>query len=211
MFSFLRKTWKPVVFLLAGSIFCSMEKKYILFLGDSLTYGYMVPSDRSYPSLLEKRLRKEKKIDSSFVFVNAGVPGDTAYMALLRLESLLQRYEPVFMAVVFLGANDYFQGIDVALTGKNLKEIINLFYKKNKQTKILLIPFYPEEESARERYRDMYGEIKETYPDVVITGDIFGRVLKNPGWLLKDGIHPDEEGYEFFAGEVYPYMIEHLP
>src|SRR4051812_18279578 len=58
-------------------------KPRIVFLGDSLTAGLGLPSDLSYPSLIQKKLN-EKRIDVEVV--NAGVSGDTSAGGLRRLD-----------------------------------------------------------------------------------------------------------------------------
>src|SRR6476620_916524 len=50
-------------------------KPRIVFLGDSLTAGLGLDSDRSFPSLIQKKLQA-KGLD--YEVVNAGVSGDTS-------------------------------------------------------------------------------------------------------------------------------------
>jgi lysophospholipase L1-like esterase len=59
------------------------EKIKIVFLGDSLTEGYGVAKEASYPSLIERQL-KEKDIQVEIV--NAGISGSTTASAVSRLQ-----------------------------------------------------------------------------------------------------------------------------
>src|SRR5262249_24538341 len=55
----------------------------IVILGDSLTAGFGLPVDQSYPSLLQQRLKDVKPM---YDVVNAGVSGDTSAGGLSRLD-----------------------------------------------------------------------------------------------------------------------------
>lgn len=77
----------------------------ILVMGDSLTAGYQLPPESSYPSQLEAMLRKE---GYSYSVSNAGVSGDTSAGLLSRTDWLLQDPLPN-LAIVCIGANDGLQ------------------------------------------------------------------------------------------------------
>jgi acyl-CoA thioesterase I len=67
----------------APSAPAAQAKPRIVFLGDSLTAGLGLATDKSYPSLIGKRL-KDRGLD--YEVVNAGVSGDTSAGALRRLD-----------------------------------------------------------------------------------------------------------------------------
>jgi lysophospholipase L1-like esterase len=48
----------------------------LLMLGDSVTYGFLIPGDKAYPKQLEQRL---KRYDKAVEVINAGVTAYTAY------------------------------------------------------------------------------------------------------------------------------------
>jgi len=91
----------------------------IVALGDSLTAGYGLAEDESYPSLLQVHL---KQAGYPHRVVNAGVSGDTSAGALARLDWVLQ--QPVQVLIVCLGANDGLRGVDPAALGRNLDAIL---------------------------------------------------------------------------------------
>ncbi len=185
-----------------------MNKKYILFLGDSLTYGYLVSSNKSFPSIIEKQL----KIDSikGIQIINAGNPGDTTGNALLRLEYLLKQYNKFHFAVVYLGANDYFMGENIQYIYNNFYKIISILKNHNENIKIFLIEFEPFDDRLIPSYKDMYKKLLSQFPEIILIPDVLKEIIQNPSLVLSDGIHPNEEGYEKIAKKVYPYIKKEL-
>lgn len=185
-----------------------MNRKYILFLGDSLTYGYLVSSNKSFPSIIEKQL----KIDGikDIEIINAGNPGDTTGNALLRLEYLIKQYNKLHFAVVYLGANDYLLGEDTYYIYNNFYKIITVLKNHNENIKIFLIEFEPFDEATIRSYKDIYKKLLSQFPDIILIPDVLKEVVQNPGLVLSDGIHPNEKGYEIIAQKVYPYIKKEL-
>ena len=101
-------------------IAAQQDTKTILFLGDSLTAGYGLMQEQSFPNLIGGRLKER---DLPFEVVNAGVPGDTSAGGLRRIDWLLRRR--IDILVLELGANDMLRGLPLELTSENLQSIIN--------------------------------------------------------------------------------------
>src|ERR1700690_3536375 len=91
----------------------------IVVLGDSLSAGFGLPMDATFPAKLAQAL-KAKGLAASIA--NAGVSGDTASGGLGRLDwSVPEGTEAV---IVELGANDALRGLDPALTKTALDSIL---------------------------------------------------------------------------------------
>ena len=89
-------------------------ERRIVCLGDSLTEGYGLAPERTYPVLVERMLRDRGQ---TVRLINAGVSGSTSASAVSRLRwQLRSRPEIVLIA---LGGNDGLRGIDVAATRTN--------------------------------------------------------------------------------------------
>jgi len=87
----------------------------IVALGDSITHGYVLPAEQTYPALLERCLRAALP-DQPLLVINAGVCGDTAVQGLLRVERDVLRFRPAWTLIAF-GLNDAAlgrSGLDVA-------------------------------------------------------------------------------------------------
>src|SRR5271165_4585185 len=102
----------------------------ILAFGDSLTAGYQLPPNKSFPAQLQAALQAK---GYPVRVLNSGVSGDTAEEGLARLEWSLD--EKVDGAIVEFGANDALRGIDPKLTQRSLDEIL----KRLKERRIELL------------------------------------------------------------------------
>lgn len=162
----------------------------LLFMGDSLTEGYGVAQEKSYPSLVAAELIKRGK---KIKLLNGSVSGSTTASGMGRLRWFLKA-KPDFL-ILALGANDGLRGIKVSVSKKNLKEII--IFAKSKGIKVVLagmllpVNYGPK---FRTQFREMY---KELVKELSITEIPF--LLKNVGGEKDlnqaDGIHPNEKGH----------------
>ena len=96
------------------------ETPFVLVaFGDSLTAGYGLPDEETFPAQLEAALKAR---GHNVRVINAGVSGDTTASGLARLDwSVGPEAQAVIVA---LGANDMLRGVPPAETRKNLDEIL---------------------------------------------------------------------------------------
>ncbi|MDP8254558.1 MAG: SGNH/GDSL hydrolase family protein [Candidatus Alcyoniella australis] len=81
------------------------ERKRVISLGDSCTFGDGVRTDQTYAALLRDELlllQPDLDVDA----VNAGVPGYTSFQALRQLRDRLPALEPD-LVTLYLGLNDH--------------------------------------------------------------------------------------------------------
>ena len=104
----------------------------IVAFGDSLTAGYGLSQQESYPALLQKMLDAD---GFKYEVVNAGVSGDTSAGGVRRIDWSLDAGGVRFV-ILELGANDFLRGQPVAETKKNLDEIIKR--SKSRGAQVLL-------------------------------------------------------------------------
>ncbi|MBI0399625.1 arylesterase [Cyclobacterium marinum] len=179
------------------------KKKNILFYGNSLTAGYGLDEDESFPSLIQN------KIDSLYLnyrVINGGLSGETTASGLSRLDWFLEDQPEVF--ILELGGNDGLRGIPLAETRKNLNAIISSVSNRFPDTKILLagmqIPPNMGQEYSEE-FREMYAEIARKQ-EVEMIPFLLEGVAGNPDLNLPDGIHPTSEGQEIVAQTVWKHL-----
>ncbi|MHC4845645.1 MAG: GDSL-type esterase/lipase family protein [Planctomycetota bacterium] len=91
----------------------------MIFLGDSLTAGFGLAAEDSFPAVLQRRLEEE---GLPIRMVNAGVSGDTSRGGLNRVDWLLGQEPDVL--VVALGGNDGLRAQPVENLRDNLREIV---------------------------------------------------------------------------------------
>ena len=103
-----------LLFVLVG--FCDSATKQskikILCLGDSLTEGYGILKEYSYPSRLEEALQIE---GLSVKVINSGQSGSTSKNGLKRIK-WLSRMRPDYL-ILALGANDGLRGLSLVELG----------------------------------------------------------------------------------------------
>ena len=93
--------WFPVPVL-------SKEKPVILAFGDSLTAGFGVKEEESYPAKLQLKIASA---GFPHKVINAGVSGDTTAGGVRRIRWLM-KHEPEIV-ILALGANDALRGFSV--------------------------------------------------------------------------------------------------
>src|SRR5215210_2205308 len=91
-------------------------KPKILAFGDSLTAGFGLQENESYPYLLQQKLNAE---GYNYEVVNAGVSGDTSRGGLERIDWALKG-DNVQILILALGANDMLRGLPPAKMKDNL-------------------------------------------------------------------------------------------
>jgi acyl-CoA thioesterase I len=104
--------------LLAGPA-AAAEK--ILVFGDSLSAGYGIAIEQSWPALLQARLASEKFPQT---VVNASISGETTSGGRSRLGALLKQHQPQ-LVILALGANDGLRGLPLNAMRANLDVMID--------------------------------------------------------------------------------------
>ncbi len=173
----------------------------LVFLGDSLTAGYGLPLDQSFPSLIEARLRAGHR---PWKVVNAGVSGDTTAGGLARLDWIYR--QKVDVLVVALGANDGLRGIRLEETEKNLRAILRRAQKEG--SRVLLAGLWMPDNfgvEAQQRFKTLYPRLASEFHVPLLPFLLEGVALR-PELNQADGIHPNAKG----AREVADHLWEKL-
>ena len=176
-------------------------KSIILAFGNSLTAGYAVSKDESYPSRLQKIL-----LDKGYHHrvINGGVSGDTTAGGLRRIRWLMKQ-EPEFV-ILELGANDGLRGQPISEIESNLVKIIQICLEQN--SKVLLAgmkipPNYGDEYTHD--FEEVYNRISKQYRVSLIPFFLEGVAGKRK-LTQSDGLHPLAAGYVIVAQTVWKYL-----
>jgi acyl-CoA thioesterase-1 len=178
--------------LMALALASSVGAETIVCLGDSLTEGFGVSPERSYPSLLQQRLQDAGHEDVRVV--NAGISGSTTASALSRLRWQLRSGPDILLLA--LGANDGLRGLDLEATEKNLSDAIVLAKAEGVAVVLAgmkLPPNYGADYTSR--FEALFPSLARRY-DVALIPFLLDGVAAKPDLNLADGIHPNAEGYE---------------
>lgn len=170
----------------SGHDFGDNDKNLIVALGDSITYGEGLSSGESYPSQLGALTGRP--------VINTGSPGEQTGGGLGRVNSVLDRYKPGFLLILY-GSNDLIRDQDIGNAVANLRGIIRAAHA-NKTVAIIgtVPPAFP--------YHDFIeGGVEEINPLIQAmaaeegapVANVFG-ALNNETLFQSDGLHPTAEG-----------------
>ena len=170
----------------------------IVCLGDSITAGYGLREDQSYPALLQARL---KALGLPHRVVNAGVSGDTSAGGLARMDWLLKQRIDVLL--VALGGNDGLRGHLPEDMEKNLAAIIEKGQAAG--AKVVLAGMRMPTNYGPDYTRDfqaVYPALAKKY-HVPLLPFLLEGVAANPKLNQPDGIHPTAEGAKIVEANVW--------
>ena len=179
----------------------------IIAFGDSLTAGYGLPVEQSYPSLLQSRLDQD---GLGYEVVNAGVSGDTSAGGLARIDWALEG--DVRVVILELGANDILRGQPIAAMKKNLGDIITRV--KARGAEVLLAGMEAPTNMGiqyRKTTHDAFQSLAREH-GVPFIPFFLDRVAGIESLNLSDRIHPNAEGTRIVAETVYKSLrplLEH--
>ncbi|MCZ6533993.1 MAG: arylesterase [SAR324 cluster bacterium] len=170
----------------------------IVALGDSLTAGFGLLEEQSFPALLRERLRRE---GYPYRVVNAGVSGDTSAGGLARMDWLLQH--PVVIFIVALGANDGLRGVKPQAIRANLEGIVAR--ARAADARVLLVGMELPSNYGRAYRAEFSGlfpalarRLELAFLPFLLEGVAARRDLNQA-----DGIHPNAQGQAIVAENVW--------
>lgn len=105
----------------------------ILVYGDSLSAGFGIPVEQSWPHLLGQRLRQN---GSSWTVANASISGETTAGGRSRFDAALKQFRPRIV-ILALGANDGLRGLPVAAMRDNLAAMVTA--ARRERARVLLV------------------------------------------------------------------------
>ena len=169
----------------------NQRQRVIVAIGDSMTAGYGVAPEFSYPAQLEKELNKR---GYAYRVVNLGVSGSTSAQAMGRLNRALALAPDI--VIIQIGGNDRAQGIRPEVSRANVRSMIRKF--KPGGARIFFA-------GGRFAYLDdLAGE------ENISLIPFFEGVRGNPELLQADGSHPTAEGYVVVVNNVLRVLEKYI-
>ena len=173
----------------------------ILALGDSLTAGFGVAQEESFPSRLQVKIDEAKL---GYKIVNAGISGDTTAGGVRRINWLM-KHKPQIV-ILALGANDGLRGLSVDEMRSNLETMIRISHDHD--ARVLLagmkaLPNYGED--YQQKFESVFSELADKY-DLVYLPFLLKGVAGVREFTRPDGIHPTASGYKIVADLVWEYL-----
>jgi len=183
------------------------SKKSILFFGDSLTAGYGLDEDESFPSLIQDRI---DSLGLNYTVVNGGLSGETSAGGKGRIDWVLRSDIDVF--VLELGANDVLRGLDLSETEKNLRAILETVKSKHPNIPIVIAGMQAPPNMGKDytdQFANIFTQLARDYKAALIPFLLDG-VAGDPSLNLADAKHPNAKGQYIVRDNVWEVLEEVL-
>jgi len=175
------------------------ETVRIVAFGDSLTAGYGLKPDESFPARLEKSLKSR---GHAVEVVNSGVSGDTTSAARERLDWAVPA--GTHAVILELGANDALRGLPVERARTNLDAILEGLRKRGVE---VLLAGMRAPRNLGDTYANAFDAI---FSDLASKHGVLhypfflAGVALDPKLNLADGLHPNAAGIEVITQRILP-------
>lgn len=178
----------------------------ILVFGDSLSAGYGIDVDQSWPALLQIRLASQ---GYEHRVINASISGETTEGGKTRIGPALDRFDPE-LVILELGGNDGLRGFPTEVMKDNLKAIIETT-KASGATAVVLGIRIPSNYGPRytKAFEGVYRDLSEQLGILWIEFFMDGIAL-NEELMQDDGIHPNAEAQLILLDNAWPIIRQAL-
>ncbi|MCR3962692.1 arylesterase [Aeromonas veronii] len=190
------------LFVGLGSLLSSAQAQTLLVLGDSLSAGYQMQVEQSWPALLNQKWQEE---GGKHTLLNASISGETTQGALARLPALLKEHKPDWL-LIELGGNDGLRGFAPTITRQNLASMIAL--AKEQQTRVVLTQIQlPRNYGARylRQFEQIFPELAQAN-DLPLLPFFMDDIALRPELMMNDGIHPTPAAQPQIRDKVARFM-----
>lgn len=183
------------------------SRKSILFFGDSLTAGYGLDEEESFPSLVQERL---DSLGLDYTAINGGLSGETTAGGKGRIDWVLE--QPVDIFVLELGANDMLRGLDIKSTRQNLKDILEAVKAKYPAAQLIIAGMLAPPNMGADyesEFKSIFADLASEYKAGLIPFLLAGLETR-PDLILADGKHPNAEGQKVVLENVWTVLKGYL-
>ncbi len=182
------------------------EPPTVLVFGDSLSAGFGIDVDQSWPALLQTRLQDQ---GYEHRVVNASISGDTTESGAARIGPAIDRFSPALI-ILELGGNDGLRGIPPERMRGNLQKIIQTSTDSGAAVVLLGIRI---PSNYGQRYIEEFDRVyREVALDLGVPWIEFfmDGVALNADLLQSDGIHPNAAAQPILLNNAWPIISEAL-
>jgi len=183
------------------------DVKHILFFGNSLTAGYGLDENESFPALIQQRL---DSLGLKYIAINAGLSGETTSGGKNRIDWVLKQKVDIFF--LELGANDVLRGLDLKETEANLRAILDKVKTSNPDVKLIIAGMQAPPNMGNDytkRFAGIYPKLAKEYQALLIPF-LLENVATIPELNLEDGKHPNAKGQYLVRENVWKVLKEVL-
>lgn len=205
------------------SAFSFMQKKKVIFFGDSITQAGVSPN--GYITLLQKKLVESGR-DKAFDLIGAGIGGNKVYDLYLRLEDDVLSKKPN-LVFIYIGINDVWhkRSHGTGTDANKFEQFYNKIIDKVQATGAKVVICTPtvvgeqkgyvnELDGDLNKYAEIIRQIAKNKKVELI--DLRATIVdyinthnpenKNAGILTTDGVHMNDAGNEFLAEQFWKFI-----
>lgn len=169
--------------------------RYVLCVGDSLTFGARDEYHRSYPAELSRLFWENEQ--RSVYCVNHGISGETSSQLLKRIYANARSCSQAKVALLLIGTNDTFLPQPLPIYRDNLRQCIAVLQEDREHVGIGFLPpalgpglpNYPRD--AQQQIDAFNGVIREVAAD----SNCFTADFRGLGECIIDTVHMNHAGY----------------
>ena len=174
----------------------AVAARTILVFGDSLSAAYGFSQDKSWVSLLEKRLRDE---NVAYKVANVSLSGETTTGGASRIGAALKNHQPDIV-ILELGGNDGLRGQSLDLMRRNLEAMIDASRRANAQVLLVGMRLPPNYGTAyTEKFQQTFADLARAKRIAYVPFLLEG-FAEEARYFQSDRVHP--------TGEAQSLMLE---
>lgn len=189
-----------VLLIVSGPAFAAGRPILVCF-GDSITAGYGLQAGQAYPEALQRKLDRS---GYNYQVDNEGASGATTKDAVANLRSVLQLHPEV--VIVEYGGNDGLRGLPPDQTRQNLDLILTTLERARIKLLLAGITLPPNYGADYiHAFEAVFRELAAKH-HVAFVPMIYKDMVRVPGTVQADGIHPTAKGSEIIADTLLPSL-----
>lgn len=174
------------------------NRPVIVCYGDSITAGYGLDDGEAYPDFLQKKL---DGAGYAYKVVNQGTSGATTKDAVAGLRYVL-RLHPAVVIVEF-GGNDGLRGLPVEESKHNLDQVLTGLQNAHVKTLLAGITLPPQYgQDYIQSFEQLFRTLAASHR-VTLIPMLYVDLIRVPGTIQSDGIHPTAKGSAIIAGTIF--------
>lgn len=190
-----------ITLLCTFSMTINAKTQKVLMYGDSVSAGYGMQTEESWPYLLAQTFVTE---NSDIVLINASISGETTGGGIARLPKVLERQnlDENDWVILELGGNDGLRGFPVSTMRSNLQAMIDEVKSRNINVAIMQVRIPP---NYGKRYTTMFETVYKTLAtknNIPLLPFFMEKVATNPNYMMRDGIHPNKSAQIIIRDEM---------
>ena len=181
-------------FFLFGSPIFAADRPLLVCFGDSITAGYGLNAGESYPDALQRDLDQQ---GYHYKVVNEGTSGATTKDAVAKLPAIVAMHPAI--VIVEFGGNDGLRGFPLDLTRQNLDRVLTTLETAHIRVLLAGITLPPNYGSDYiHQFDQIFVDLAAKHRTATVPM-IYRDLIKIPGTIQGDGIHPTAKGSQIVA------------